>query len=310
MKSGIIHVDKEKGWTSSDVVVKLRHLLHEKKVGHAGTLDPGAQGVLPVCVGSATQLSEYIMDKKKVYIAQFIPGITTDTEDITGNVISRTDAEVSLEQVREACSHFVGEIKQIPPMYSAVRYNGKKLYELARSGRTVERKPRCVTVYSIEACRRDDESFTLRVECSKGTYIRTLCSDIGKMLGTGGCMGELERIACDNFTAENSHTVGQIENMIEKGDFGFITDAEAALTKYPAAHLEPSFGVRFLNGVDAGSKRFAVSEPLKEGSIVRVYIDGRFCAVAQEKNGTLHIRNRFVSPQEYAEGRGGEAKDE
>ena len=298
MINGIINVYKEPGWTSSDVVVKLRHILGCRRVGHTGTLDPMASGVLPVCVGEATQLSDYITDKRKTYTAGFLPGLVTDTQDVTGNVLQRRECNVTLEQLQVVLEGFRGELMQVPPMYSALKHNGKKLYELARQGREVERKARGITVYSIEA-KKAGEGFLLRIECSKGTYVRTLCHDIGAALGTGGCMSSLERTACDDFTTDSALTVGAIEAMVRRGDFSFIMPPESAVMKYPAVEIEQSFAFHFLNGLDADRRRFSCGgEYPGEGAAVRVRLCGSFCAMGRIKNGMLHMQNRFMTPEE------------
>ena len=193
MKSGIINVYKEKGFTSFDVVAKLRGILKTKKIGHTGTLDPDAEGVLPVCIGRATKVCDILTDKDKVYEAVLLLGVETDTQDTTGEILKKLPVEESESVVKEAILSFVGEYAQIPPMYSALKVNGKKLYELAREGKTVERKARNVQIFSIEILEMDLPRVRMSVHCSKGTYIRTLCHDIGQKLGCGGCMEKLLR---------------------------------------------------------------------------------------------------------------------
>ncbi len=299
MKSGIINVYKESGWTSSDVVVKLRHILKNKKIGHTGTLDPAAQGVLPICVGRATQLSDYIMDKTKTYEAELILGIVTDTQDITGHILERKEVTVTSSQVENALQSFAGEINQIPPMYSAIKQNGKKLYELARSGVTVERAPRTVRIHSIELLGCEGNQYNIRVVCSKGTYIRTLCADIGALLGCGACMGTLIRTACDNYTIENSLKINQIEKMADNDDFSFFTDMEQAMLKYPRVNVKKEFGFHFLNGLDADTKRYSSESELKVGDIARVYIADKFCAIASLTKNGLHLKHILVETTEF-----------
>lgn len=189
---GILNIRKEKGFTSHDVVAVVRRILHAKKVGHTGTLDPDAEGVLPVCVGKATKLADIIMDGKKRYRAMVRLGITTTTEDAAGEVLEERKVDFDEEKIRQAVAGFVGEQKQIPPMYSAIKVNGKKLYELAREGKEIERKARTITIFAINIVRfLPPDRFEIDVDCSKGTYIRTLCSDIGKALGCGAHMAEL-----------------------------------------------------------------------------------------------------------------------
>jgi tRNA pseudouridine55 synthase len=218
--NGIINVYKERGFTSFDVVAKLRGILHEKKIGHTGTLDPEATGVLPVCVGNATKVCELLTDKDKVYEALLHLGIATDTQDATGTVLEENkDAAMALsvDEVRKTIESFVGGYDQIPPMYSALKVGGKKLCDLARAGVEVERKPRPVTIYSIVIEEIRLPLVKMRVHCSKGTYIRTLCDDIGKKLGVGGCMDELLRTRVSVFTKEDAHTLGEIEEYRDRG---------------------------------------------------------------------------------------------
>ena len=213
--NGIINVFKEQGFTSHDVVAKLRGILQIKKIGHTGTLDPDAVGVLPVCIGKATRVCDMITDWDKQYEAVMQLGVTTDTLDMTGTVLSRKDVNVSERDIIEVCDRFVGEIEQIPPMYSALKQNGKKLYELAREGISVERKPRKVNIKTLRINEIDMErkTVTFTVSCSKGTYIRSLCDDIGRELGTGAAMLSLIRTRVGSFNYDDSFTLKQIEEL-------------------------------------------------------------------------------------------------
>lgn len=221
--NGIINVYKEKGFTSFDVCAKLRGILKTKKIGHTGTLDPEAQGVLPVCIGNATKLCDLLTDKDKTYETVLRLGVTTDTQDMTGDVLDIKEVNVKIPQVKQVIESFIGEIEQIPPMYSALKVDGKKLYELARQGITVTRKSRPITIHAIEildyVCNEKDmvQEVSMRVTCSKGTYIRTLCHDIGEMLGCGGCMKELLRTKVSMFELEQSLTLRQIEEKVQLG---------------------------------------------------------------------------------------------
>ena len=188
MMDGIININKDKGYTSHDVVAVLRRVLNIRKIGHTGTLDPDATGVLPVCVGKATKVCDIITDRDKTYEAKVLLGVTTDTLDTSGEILSKNEVDVSEEDIKEALDCFRGEIEQIPPMYSAIKVDGKKLYEYARAGVEIERKSRKVTIYDIELLDVELPYFSIRVKCSKGTYIRTLCEDLGNALGTGACM--------------------------------------------------------------------------------------------------------------------------
>ena len=208
--NGILLIDKPESWTSNDVVQKLRSILHEKRIGHAGTLDPMATGLLTVFVGRATRAVEFAEGDRKRYLAGLRLGLTTDTQDITGEVLGQCEADVTREALEEALQAFRGELRQTPPMYSAVKVNGRRLYELARKGETVERKEREITVYSLEVLEQNGEDWLLDVSCSKGTYVRTLCHDIGEALGCGGCLSSLRRTEAGLFSVENAHTVDAV----------------------------------------------------------------------------------------------------
>lgn len=232
---GILVIRKEKGYTSHDVVAKLRGILHMKKIGHTGTLDPTAEGVLPVALGRGTRLVELLTEKEKTYEAVLRLGVSTDTQDMTGTVLSEMLVTVTEEEVREAVESFVGEQMQVPPMYSALKVNGKKLYELAREGKTIERKPRPVVFYEIRIMDISLPLVRISVTCSKGTYIRTLCNDIGEKLGCGGAMEELLRTRSGNFTLEESLMLSQVEEAVSDGTImEKIVPVEEVLSMYPA----------------------------------------------------------------------------
>jgi len=229
--NGVLIVDKPEGWTSHDVVAKLRNSLKIKRIGHGGTLDPMATGVLPVFIGRATRLSSTSTDANKEYIAGLRPGITTDTQDITGKVLSESELTVSVNDLSAVLPKFTGAIKQIPPMYSAKKHKGKKLYELARKGIEIEREPREINIYTLELLETppgnpgtgdnngsSGPDFSLRVVCSKGTYIRTLCHDIGAALGCGGTMSSLRRTCSGEYKIENSFTLDNILSAIKDGN--------------------------------------------------------------------------------------------
>lgn len=212
---GIINVYKEAGFTSFDVVAKLRGILKQKKIGHTGTLDPDAEGVLPVCVGKATKVCEYLTEKDKVYEAVLHLGIKTDTQDITGEVLEEKVPEISKEQLRKVIISFIGKQKQVPPMYSALKVNGQKLCDLARKGIEVERKAREIEIFDIEIVSIEVPFATIRVHCSKGTYIRTLCNDIGDAVGCGGCMESLLRTKTACFSMEDAYRLDEIEAIVK-----------------------------------------------------------------------------------------------
>ena len=239
MANGILIVNKPAGWTSNDVVVKLKHVLHEKRIGHAGTLDPMATGVLPVFAGRATRAVEFAAEGEKEYIAQIQLGKTTDTQDSTGTVLTETASRVTDDQLEEALSACRGEILQIPPMYSAIKVQGKRLYDLARKGQEVERKPRPVTIYELALLERTgDQRWSLRVRCSKGTYIRTLCHDIGQTLGVGGIMCGLCRTEAAGFRLEQSVS---LDDVIEAGRAGRESDlllpVDTCFMSYPSLKI-------------------------------------------------------------------------
>lgn len=216
MVHGVINIYKVKGFTSHDVVAKLRGILRQKKIGHTGTLDPDATGVLPVCLGSATKLCDMLTQKEKEYIAKVRLGVTTDTQDMTGTVLSEKSVEVSEKEVEEVLQSFVGAYNQIPPMYSALKVNGKKLYELAREGKEVERKARLVTIHYIEVIEMQLPELTIKVGCSKGTYIRTLCHDVGETLGCGAAMAALERTKSGQFSLDSALTLAELEEALKE----------------------------------------------------------------------------------------------
>ncbi|MBQ8263886.1 MAG: tRNA pseudouridine(55) synthase TruB, partial [Oscillospiraceae bacterium] len=216
--NGILLIDKPEGWTSMDVCAKLRGVFHEKRIGHSGTLDPMATGLLVVFLGRATRAVEFAEAHSKEYVARLRLGVTTDTQDTSGNVLSEREVNVSEEQLLEALEHFKGEIDQIPPMYSAIKIGGKKLYEIARKGESVERKPRRITIHSLEFLGWEDGNALLRVRCSKGTYIRTLCHDIGEYLGCGGCMASLRRTAAGEFSIDAARSLEAVIEAKESGE--------------------------------------------------------------------------------------------
>ncbi len=216
MYNGVINVYKEAGFTSHDVVAKLRGIFGQRKIGHTGTLDPAATGVLPVCLGSATKLCDLLADQDKEYVAELLLGVRTDTQDMTGQVLEEKEVKATEEQVREAVLSFQGEYLQVPPMYSALKVNGKKLYELARAGKEVERQARSVMIHEVQICKMELPLVRIRVRCSKGTYIRTLCEDIGKKLGCGATMSSLVRTRVGFFQAEDAYTLAKLQELKDR----------------------------------------------------------------------------------------------
>ena len=278
---GIINVYKEKGFTSHDVVAKLRGILHQKKIGHTGTLDPEAEGVLPVCLGKATKVCDLLTNKDKTYRAVCQLGVSTDTQDMTGEILQTADCSgVTREALQEVLCGFTGNQLQVPPMYSALKVNGKKLYELAREGKTVERKARPVCFYEIEPLEFHLPLVKIRVTCSKGTYIRTLCHDIGEKLGCGGCMEELLRSRVGRYSLSESHTLAQVEAAVADGTVQDMIDpVEAVLAEYPALYAD-SYGDRLLANGNPLSDNL-VSPQHKEGWVRMYASDGTFTGIFQ-----------------------------
>lgn len=272
MINGVINVYKEAGFTSHDVVAKLRGILKQKKIGHTGTLDPDATGVLPVCLGTATKLCDMLTDKNKTYEAVMLLGKQTDTQDISGEVINEAAVTVDEETVREAVMSFVGEYDQVPPMYSALKVNGKKLYELAREGVTVERKARKVQILSVDikSVDMDNNTVTMEVECSKGTYIRTLCEDIGNKLGCYGCMKALKRIRVSSFGISDAKTLDEIANINSSGKLDdILVRVDSVFGDCKAINTPAKADVYLYNGNKLDIRNFECR--FKAGEKVRVY---------------------------------------
>lgn len=281
MINGILNVYKEAGFTSHDVVAKLRGICRQKKIGHTGTLDPEAVGVLPVCLGSGTKLCDMLTDKSKEYEAVLLLGQVTDTQDVTGTVLEEHEVTADEEQAVEAIRSFVGAYEQIPPMYSALKVNGKRLYELARAGKEVERKGRPVEIHSIEILSVSLPEITFRVACSKGTYIRTLCLDIGQKLGCGGTMKSLKRTRVGIFTIDGALKLSQLEELAAQGRLEEkVIPVEAMFTELPALTVKDAFARLIENGnaFYPGQAEESVRTP--DGGQVRVYDrKGRFYGI-------------------------------
>lgn len=280
MKSGIINVYKEKGFTSFDVVAKLRGILRTKKIGHTGTLDPDAEGVLPVCIGRATKVCDILTDKDKIYEAVMLLGVETDTQDTSGEVLKELPVNVSEKVVREAILSFVGEYAQVPPMYSALKINGKKLYELAREGKTVERKARNVQIFSIEILEMNLPRVRMSVHCSKGTYIRTLCHDIGQKLGSGGCMEKLLRTKVGIFELKDTLKLSEINELAKAGVVEEkIISVDELFEDYAKVWTKQAFDVAVHNG-NRIEKRMLEEELPANTERLRVYdSEGTFIGV-------------------------------
>ena len=289
MPNGIIIIDKPQEWTSMDVCAKLRGVLGERRIGHAGTLDPMATGVLPVFVGRATRAVEFAERGDKEYVAGLRLGLVTDTQDTSGNTLEERPVAVTAEQLREVLPRFTGDILQVPPMYSAIKINGKKLYELARKGREVERPARPVTIHSLTLeGQAGEQEFTLRVKCSKGTYVRTLCHDIGAALGCGGCMSSLRRTMACGFDLSQAHPLKEV---LETEDpAGLLLPTDSLFAAHPALTL----GKRGAERVRHGAQ---VCQPEAADGTYRIYgPEEEFLALGRVEQGKLHIIKRFFDP--------------
>lgn len=281
MYHGIIVVHKEKGYTSHDVIARLRGICGQKKIGHTGTLDPEATGVLPVCLGCGTRLCDMLTDKDKEYMAVLRLGVETDTQDMTGTVLARRSLAAGEEQVREAALSFLGDYMQVPPMYSALKVNGKKLYELAREGREVERRARKVMIREIEIQEIELPLVKLRVVCGKGTYIRTLCADIGEKLGCGGAMESLVRTRVGGFGLEQAYTLEQLQELRDRGELAeIITPVESVFGDCPVLHVRRDMERLLDNGNALTVEQTAEREQYDAGRWVRIRRpDGRFAGI-------------------------------
>lgn len=281
MMNGIIIVDKEEGFTSHDVVAKLRGICGQRKIGHTGTLDPMATGVLPVCLGSATKLCDMLADKDKEYVAELLLGRETDTQDVTGQVLAERPVEVSEEEASQAALSFLGDYRQIPPMYSALKVNGRKLYELARAGKEVERSARLVRIEELEILACSLPVLRMRVACSKGTYIRTLCADIGERLGCGGTMQSLRRTRAGCFSLGEARTLGELQRLKDEGGLAeALRPVDSVFGDCPALHAAGE-GRRLLeNGNALLPEQTEENVLYGEGSWVRVYRqEGSFAGI-------------------------------
>lgn len=286
--NGIVIIDKPAGWTSQDVTARLRRVFGTRRIGHGGTLDPMATGVLPVFVGRATRGVEFFEHAEKTYETELLLGIATDTEDTTGTVLFRREVSVTPEQLTAVLERFRGEIMQIPPMYSALKVNGQKLCDLARKGRQVERQPRPVTIHELTLLSRDGDALRLRVRCSKGTYIRTLCADIGEALGCGGCMQALRRTQAGEYTIAEAVPLQQLLESPEPETY--LRDVDTMFRGYPGVKLTANQEKRCRNG-----NAFSVSLP---GGTYRAYSQsGEFLMLAKVEDGVMSTIKSFFDVQ-------------
>ncbi len=288
--NGVINVYKPVGCTSFDVVAALKKICNTGKVGHTGTLDPLASGVLPVCIGKATKIVDYIMEDIKIYKTQLKLGITTDTYDLEGKVTSSKDVDVNDEEILRVIKKYLGQTSQIPPMYSAIKVNGKKLYDLARAGIEIERKGRLITIYDICDISISLPYVNFIVKCSKGTYIRSLCYDIGRDLNCGAVMTKLERIRSGNFSIENSINIQSL-NAENVGDY--LISIENALEKYKKVNLDKMFKKLLINGVKMNDP--ALIDNVEENVIYRVYSDNDFIGLGLRTSKEFKIIKLLIT---------------
>ena len=292
MYNGMLNVYKEKGFTSHDVVAKLRGILHQKKIGHTGTLDPDATGVLPVCLGKGTKLCDMLTDKDKTYEAVMRLGIKTDTQDMSGKVTSQKDVNVTEDDFKNATVNFIGEYHQKPPMYSAIKVNGRKLYELAREGKEVERKTRLIHIFNISDIKSlGDNKFAFKVLCSKGTYIRTLCKDIGEKLGCGGCMSKLTRSRSGNFYLENSIKIDDFKKLVGEGNINdVLIPMDVILKDFKTVTVTKEAEKYVVNGNPISKNYLSTKEMDKGGQVVLKDWDNNIV-------GIYTVEEEFIKPK-------------
>lgn len=302
MIHGIINIYKERGYTSHDVVGKLRGILKQKKIGHTGTLDPEAEGVLPVCLGKATKLCDLLTDKEKTYRAVLLLGKTTDTQDMTGTVLKEQPVACTSDEAVQAVLSFEGEYEQVPPMYSALKVNGQKLCDLARAGKEVERKPRKVTIYNIQIENISLPRITMEVTCSKGTYIRTLCQDIGEKLGCGGCMESLLRTRVSRFALKDSLKLSEVERLMAEGNLEpYILPIDGMFAQLPRTVIKEQGKKLLLNGNPIPEELLERKERIADDGQVRIYDEnGRFYAIYryEQKARRLWLVKMFFDKEE------------
>lgn len=301
--NGIINVYKEKGYTSHDVVAVLRKIAGQKKIGHTGTLDPDATGVLPVCLGRATKLCDLLTDRDKTYEAVLLLGKTTDTQDISGAILNEQPTDhLNEAEVTKVIESFKGTYDQIPPMYSALKVNGKKLYELAREGKTVERKSRKVTIYQIHIKEIQLPRVRMEVTCSKGTYIRTLCHDIGNLLGTGGCMEELTRTKVGRFELKDSLKLEELRDLAQNGRLeDALIPLDQMFSELQSVVPAEKYISKAYNGNDFFKNQLSEDGKFCSGEKVRVYdAQGHFIGVYRymEDRKMFHLVKMFLDPEE------------
>lgn len=318
MTSGILNIYKEPGFTSFDVVAKLRGILHIRKIGHTGTLDPAAEGVLPICIGKATRVVDLLADQDKVYQADMLLGTETDTQDLTGHITAENSVTVSADEALDAIASFVGPQQQIPPMYSALKVNGRRLYSLARQGIEVERKPRDITIYDIHVVSTNLPHVVMNVHCSKGTYIRTLCHDIGQKLGTGACMASLKRLRVGQFDSSHALKLDDVSQAVKEGRLkDILIPVDTVFSDLPGIVVPDIYRIAAINGARLSDEvitacRYTASGMLpkdisslpvscvfEEGTKTRVYLEnGAFVGVYIAGQNGLNPLKMFYDPDE------------
>ena len=288
MANGILVIDKSAGWTSQDVAAKLRGVFHERRVGHGGTLDPMATGVLPVFIGRATRAAEFLESAEKEYVAGLRLGVMTDTQDTSGTVLETNTVCVTRAQLEAALRQFLGPIEQIPPMYSAIKINGQKLYELARRGQEVARRPRSITIHALELLEGEGADWTVRVRCSKCTYVRTLCHDLGRALGCGGCMSSLRRTRAGSFTLAQAVTMQQVLDFAAGQDpQQLLMPVDAVFAAHPPLIVTLGQAAKLKNGAQVKDWQF-------QPGTYRVYAeDGEFLLLGRVEGGVLTTIKSF-----------------
>ena len=282
--NGIVIVDKPQGWTSQDVTARLRRVFNTRRIGHGGTLDPMATGVLPVFVGRATRGVEFFEHAEKTYETVLRLGLTTDTEDVWGETLEQRPVNVDRETLENVLERFRGEILQVPPMYSALKVNGQKLCDLARKGKEVERQPRPITIHELTLLEQGENTLRLRVRCSKGTYIRTLCKDIGEALGCGGCMQQLCRVSAGEYTIQEAVPLQQLLEAEDPGQY--LRGVDTMFRNYPAVTLTANQEKRCRNG-----NAFTLSQP--EGTCRAYSANGEFLMLAKVEKGVMSTVKSF-----------------
>lgn len=289
--NGIINVFKPKGITSHDAVNIMRRILNMKRIGHTGTLDPNVTGVLPLCIGKATRVSEYLLDADKEYVGELSLGFSTDTQDKYGKVLKTSNKKINKDDINRVFNSFEGPIKQTPPMYSALKHNGKRLYELAREGKIVERKARDAYIYKLDIIKISDSKILFYIKCSKGTYVRTLCNDVGELLGTYGYMSYLIRVGVGEFNINNSYSFDYIKSLKIKDKEQFLIPMDQGIPQIESITIDRNFYDKIKNGVSVPLNIDKI-HMFNENMIYRIYCGDIFMGIGNTiyKNNKLYIK--------------------